>query len=277
MSADNPATALHRIIKAVRFSGANSVANGWTNVLGSEVGTEDFALKHAEVVQLFRQVYNYLNSLPEGDEDRALYMKYTPIWYRAIVYPDSWNASTHPAEKVIDVQSLDQLGGLGRLLHRIAGESLDDDAVAKLRDSLRAWRELLDEAGLPTDIAERIRTQVDLIMWLLDNLETYGAEPVIRESRNLVGLGVEAMQAVPAKAKKIGIALASLVYVFGLLHQGVDEAAGVLEGLNQVKVQYAQLTGGSADEPATASREIESEDNDVLDAEVVEPGSELNP
>ena len=79
------------------------------------------------------------------------------------------------------------------------------------------------------------------------------------------------MQAVPAKAKKIGIALASLVYVFGLLHQGVDEAAGVLEGLNQVKVQYAQLTGGSADEPATTSREIESEDNNVLDADGVSP------
>lgn len=259
------------------MSGATSVAAGWSSVLGSKVGTQAFALKHAEVVQLFRQVNNYLHSLPEDDEDRALYLKYTPIWYRALVYPDSWNSSSHPAGNIIDDQPLDQLGGLGRLLHRIAGESLSEDALAKLRESLRQWRELLDEAGLPTDVAERVRTQVDLIDWLLDNQETYGAEPVVRESRNLLGLGVEALQAVPAKAKKIGIALAYLVYVFGLLHQGVDQAAGLLEGLSQVQIQYEQLTDGSATEPAATPPEIESEDNRVIDAEVVEPGRELDP
>lgn len=172
--------------------------------------------------------------------------------------------ATAPAANIIDPLSLDQLRGLGRVLHRTSGQELSEGAVHSLRESLREWRELLAEAGIPADLAERIRGQVDMIDWLLANQETFGTEPVIRESRSLVGMSVEVLGAVPAKAKKVAVALSSIVYMLTMLQQGVDVSSGILEGLNETVTQYGYLTDGESPEPTEQL-------TDFVDAEIVEP------
>ena len=275
MTEDNPASALYSILYAVRQSGADNVGNGWKAALGSAIDSGDFPRRHAEVVHLFSKVHQHLLSLPEDDEDRELYLKYAPSWYRAIVFRDSWGNSQKPAASIIDEQTLDQLRGLGRILHRTSGDTLTSEAVDQLRKGLKQWRELLDESGIPSNVAERIKSQVDLIEWLLENVSTYGAEPVVRESRNLVGLGVEVLQQVPGKAKKVAVALAYVAYFLGIVHQGVDQAAGVLEGLNEARTQYEQLfENAPAIEHAESVGEIESEESKVIDAEVVDDGAD---
>jgi hypothetical protein len=210
--------------------------------------------------------------LPDEDEDKDLFLKYVPTWYRAVVFPEHWSSTSTPAANIIDQPSLDQLRGLGRVLHRTSGQELSGSAVSQLRESLRVWRELLGESGIPDDVAERIRGQVDLIDWLLANEMTFGSEPVIRESRTLVGMGVEVLAAVPAKAKKVAVALSYIVYMLTMLQQGVDVTSGILEGLNETVSQYEQLTDGTSSAPEAPAGEL----TDVVDAEVVETG-ELEP
>lgn len=262
VTADNPATALHSILKSVRSSGGHSVATGWQQALGCESDSEDFPGRHSEVVNLFRQVEQYLRSLPEQDEDRELYLKYCPAWYRAITFRDSWRSSGQPAASIIDNSALDQLRGLGRLLHRTMPSSLSDDATSALRDGLKIWRDLLAESGVRPEVVERIKAQVDLIDWLLENESTFGSEPIVRESRNLVGMGIEVLQAVPAKAKTVGLALGFLVYMLSLVHQGVDQTVGILEGLNSTRTQYEQLI--------SPPEQLGNSEFEVLDAEVVD-------
>ena len=240
-------------------------------MLGCAVDSLEFPRRHAEVVNLFGRVTGYLQSLAGDDEDRQLYLKYAPAWYSAIVFRDSWASTQKPASSIIDQQTLDHLRGLGRILHRSSGEDLTEDAVITLRLGLTHWRDLLEESGIPQSVMDRIKAQVDLIEWLLDNVGIYGAEPVVRESRNLVGIGVEVLQQVPAKAKKAAVGLAFVAYFLGLVHHGVDETAGILEGLNSVQVQYEQLvTGPRAIEGSEQTPQIEPKPAKIIDAEVVD-------
>ncbi|GAA3963234.1 hypothetical protein [Gordonia caeni] len=244
MAENNPASALYSILDTVRKSGDSTVGKGWERALGCAVDDKDFPRRHGEVVQLFSRVNQYLLSLPEDNEDRQLYLPYAPRWYDAVVFRGNWNVTSSPAKRIVSGDILNHLRGLGRLLQLKSGQNLTTEAIDALRKGLAEWSTLLDSAEIPAALAERIRGQVDLIGWLLDNVETYGAEPVMRESRNLLGEGVDLIQAMPGKAKKIGLALAGIVYAIGLLHSGIDHTAGILEGLSEVGTQYGRLVEG---------------------------------
>ncbi len=150
-----------------------------------------------------------------------------------------------------------------QVLSITSADDFTDEAQDALVRGLKEWKDLLDEAGLPPGISEQVRSQVAHIEWLLANVSLFGSEPVVRESRNLIGLGVEVLQLVPVKARKVGAAMAYIVYMLGLVHAGIDHTAGILEGLNEVSAQIEVIT----DNPPELSAESNEE---IVDAEFEE-------
>ncbi|QGU08788.1 hypothetical protein COCCU_14490 (plasmid) [Corynebacterium occultum] len=203
MTQENPAMALYVILKKVVNSEARTVAAGWGSALGSAPNDKDFPQKHAEVVNLFAETQRYLLSLPEGNMDWEIYGKYLPSWYNAVIFRKLWDNTQYPAKSIINAAALDQLGGLGSLLGRTERAVLDDSSIENLKNGLEKWRELLDDSGISADVKEQIKAQVNHITWLLENMDTFGPNPVVREARNLAGLGFQLMSQLPSTIKKI--------------------------------------------------------------------------
>lgn len=269
MTQDNPAMALYFILKKVVDSGGKTVDAGWQSALGSTPSDKNFPRKHAEVVNLFAGTQSYLLSLPEGQVDREIYGKYLPSWYNAVVFRKPWDNNQYPARAIITAAELDQLGGLGSLLGRTERAVLDDTSMEKLKKGLAKWRELLDESGISKDIKEQIKAQVDHITWLLENIETFGPNPVVREARSLVGLGFQLLSQPSSAMTKIAGAVTLLGIFLGGLHTGIDNVAGILEGINEVQVQY-ELLSNPVLEIEGAPQESPNHDEEILDAEVVD-------
>lgn len=232
---NNPATALDTILRKVATSGAPNVSDGWTSALGVTPGTTDFALRHGEVVGLMNRVLTHLTSLDPEEVEHELYLQYVPAWYRAVVYPDSWGSSNRPAAGIIELHILDHLKGLGlHMRRRSVYPVLGDDKLAELRRSLDEWRTLADKAGLPSDLAQQVRTLVDHIDWLLANSETFGTEPVMENARTLFGLSVPVIHFADRKwTKTIASAMAALVLVLGPVADATEEANRILTNVSE--------------------------------------------
>lgn len=228
--------ALHDLIEGVRNSGQSNVLGGWTTVLGAEAGNVVWAQRHAEVVGLFRAVIQQLESLPNGDRSQMRALKYAPSWYRAVVWQDHWQHNSQPAHNVISASDLDQLGfAADYLAYRLPSGAAhpSDDAIARLRQEVQAWLGLLNETeDLSESVREAIAGQMRHVLWLLDNVDTFGITPVVRETQVAVGQVTETMFTRPSGSplkRKWVMHFGGLLVALGLVTQGVQATNQVLE------------------------------------------------
>ncbi|QTI67390.1 hypothetical protein [Gordonia polyisoprenivorans] len=234
---NNPATALDTILRKVATSGATTVGEGWKLTLGAEPGTAEFALRHGEAVGLMNKVLAHLTSLDPGEVESRLYLQYVPAWHGAVVFRDGWGRTDQPASKIIRLPILDHLMGLGlhmEVQRRAVYPELSDDKLENLRESLAEWRKLVEEAGLPTDLAQQVKTLVDHIDWLLSNTETFGTEPVMENARTLFGLSVPVIRFADGKWKKTVVAaMAGLVLFLNPIADATEEANRILTNVSE--------------------------------------------
>lgn len=272
----NPALALHDILNRLWNTGGVSVQDGWHAVLSEPVGTLGFAQRHGEVVGLLNLVAERLRGLPESNRTRIRCEEYVPQWHTAVVYRGGWNSKTTAnAQSVISVPALHQLESLGEQFDSLFGyedTEMSEVAVADLRSSLQEWRDLLDGAGLPRGMANQIRSEVDHIEWLLANVDLFGSAPVVNRSRQLVGSGVLAMATRPRLASRINAALVGVVAFLTLTNSGVEQANGILEGVQEMATHVQSIADGGQPEPAEPLQlgpvEIPtSSDDEIIDVE----------
>lgn len=250
----NPALALHDILNRLWNTGGVKVQDGWHAVLSAQVGTLDFAQRHGEVVGLLNLVGERLRGLPDNNRTRIRCEEYVPQWHSAIVFRGLWNsAANSTAQSVISVPALHQLESLGEQFDSLFGyedTELSEVAVTDLRSSLQEWRNLLDSADLPRGMTNQIRGEIDHIEWLLANVDLFGSAPVVNRSRQLVGSGVMAMATRPGLATRINAALVGVVGFLTLTNSGVEQANGILEGVQEMATHVQSIADGERSEPA---------------------------
>ncbi|MFD3427793.1 hypothetical protein [Nocardia fluminea] len=276
--ANNPAASLHEVLRGVMTSGAASVKKGWIAALGATPGTPEFGRRHSEVVGLYRDLYTRLAALPEDEAAaRDQYLSLMGAWYDAIVFQGNINQT--PASDLGDPMVINHLIGAAQLIRSIgiATPSPSEDSMDKLRASIRDWYELLDDTELPDELRNEIRGQVQHVEWLLTNIGTYGAQPVVAAAQDLVGSGIAAMARQPKWAKRIGAALSGVVIFLGGAEQGVEHANGILVGVAEMQTHLEELVHGPKElTEAPEQRQLEAptlgSDDDVIDAEIEESG-----
>lgn len=270
--ANNPATALEKILRTLIESRLPTIGQGWTATLGVEPGSPDFAKRHAEVVALFSRVQAHLESLDENARERALYAKYVDRWYNAVVYRESWDARERPAKTAINPEVLDHLAGLGLQLSLQSPEPpLDDEKLRILSESLAAWRDLLDEAGLPEGLVVQIRAQVDHLEWLLANADQFGVPPIAEAARDLLGYSVVVAPRAPKWKLKLGVALYGLVAFLGPVDDATEHAknavTNVIETFREVESLFEEpepqraLESGGQPQIEAANDSAEADDD----------------
>jgi hypothetical protein len=202
-------------------------------------------------------------------------------WYDAVVFQGHWNTSQAPASTIGDPMVINHLIGAAQLLRSIgtATPAPSEDSMEKLRDSIRDWYELLDEAtDLPDGLINEIRGQVQHVEWLLTNVGTYGSQPVVSAAQDLVGSGIAAMARQPKWARRIGAALSGVLIFLGGIEQGVGNANGILEGVAEMQAHLEELVDGPKElTEAPEQRQLEApgldREHEVIDAEIDESGS----
>ncbi len=266
MSQARPTTAghaLHDLLERFRRSGEVTVLNGWVDVLEAPAGSVEWAQRHAEVVGLYQGVLQQVHSLPEADPIRDRALRYAPAWYSAVVWQSHWQTSGERPSKVIDDATLDHLGSIAEILaYRIPGAaaSPSEASVARLRQELGNWLDLLAESpDVPQSAREEIAGQIRHVLWLLDNIGTFGVAPAVREARTVVGRVTEAA-ATQGWAKKWTTRIGALVLALGLLTQGLEAATLTLEAAQETvtvisEIVRAESAGGETqpDRPALTS------------------------
>jgi len=269
---DNPAIALRKILRGVMRDDAH-IDKAWVAVLGANVGTLDFSLRHSEVVALWRQVYDLLFALPGDDEDRTQYLSYMGHYYTAIVHPDSW---TGAGSSIANPLIVDQLTGIATTLQyrAIAAPKLGDPALSRLRDAITDWRAILDEAEFEEKFATELHAQVDHLEWLLDNVHLFGSGPIVESSKKLVGSGIAAMGVKPSFAKRIGKALAPALVVIAMFHTVTDDLKGITEGIADMKDAVVEIVTPPKQIEAPRTKELPAGKSETPESPTPEDGAQ---
>lgn len=250
----NAASALHNILDKMMHSNAANIQDGWSEILGAQCGTAEFARRHGEVVGLLNQIATRIHGLPKDNRLRIRSLTYYPTWYGAVVFHGPWGSSNHPAQMVIEPGALHQLESLAEHFDTLFGDeerTLSDDSISQLRANLNEWRDLLGDAGLPRGLTNQIRAQVDHVEWLLGNVQMFGTQPVVERVQELVGTGVTAMATKPKLAKRIGAVVVGSVVFLGSVNQGIEEVNGILEGVQEMATHVQSIADGDWNKPET--------------------------
>jgi hypothetical protein len=193
LSSDNSAPHhLHSILARVRASSGANYANGWAQALEAEWGSLEFSRRHSEVVNLLLDTVVQLNALPERSRERSL--RYVPFWWTAVVQPQAnWTDNGRNANDIITQDMLDHLEAAADI---IAGSLVGSTAAPRgtdlqgISDQCREWIDLLrsmDDAEISGPVRDELVSQIEHLIWLIENVHIFGAARVSAEANRVIG------------------------------------------------------------------------------------------
>lgn len=238
----NPAVALYQILKVVVIDNETvSIDKGWNAALGARLNSQEFVRRHCETVTLLDTVRTYLQVAPQFHRD--VYSQYVPAWFTAVVCQSSWQSVK--GANLLSTEVLNLLGGLGAALPDYS-RNWDDTAQGQLTDAVNEWAALLDGGELSDDVATSIRGRLDQLIWLRQNVDLFGVQPIVDATSQVVSAGVQGMaRSKPGVVKRIGIAIAASFVFLGHVHTTVDDAMWAVEGGKAIYEQMVELSGGN--------------------------------
>jgi hypothetical protein len=185
----NPATALHDLLDQVVSYGQQPVQHAWADVLGCKYGTLEFALRQCEVSALLRDALRLVTVLSESARSR--YERYSTAWWTAVVSPNMlWNGGGHHSSGIISQADLDMLGSLGEVAESRFPNTLVSPADASLSGLRDACENLLNYVGYVRSIRLEtqavLRMQIEHLIWLIDNVDTFGTGRIVQEAQAAV-------------------------------------------------------------------------------------------
>lgn len=264
---NNPAQALAALLQKVTQSGKPSFGEAWGTVLGANSTSAEFARRHSAVVGLVNEIQIFLESLPEDDELRVDHLRDMPTYYSAVVYHGDWNTRLNPGTLIND-QQIRLLASLGRdIRHRGVYPVVTDADVAKLRESLQAWEEMLDGADLPEGINGEIRAQLAAIRDLLSQADILSYGPAVKEVETLFGKAVRIAKYVEDGKKIAGCVTGLFEFLTHLSVGDLPSTMNALVGAFSVMGEALQ----TAHQQRRPQKAIESAGRPALEAPPGEP------
>lgn len=250
----NPATALYDLLESVTARNAYLPA-AWEGVLGVGYNTVPFIRRYTEVLNLLSETARLLQTLPERTQKR--HTPYASEWFQALLRTQTvWSQSS--ATDIISVGALHNLGALGDILHNnLKGTWIvpDDSKLDDLRDACERWRSSLDDfASLPDAVRRLIDSDLGHIIFLIGEVDKFGAARVAHEAQTLTGILAMAASQVADPTERGGFvartkelvtkvaifttmvatptaaALTSTALVLDKVNENVDQVADLLDG-----------------------------------------------
>lgn len=254
------AIALYDILATIKDSPSpRTIMEAWERCLNASRYSEEFTKRHAEVTSLLLDLQNEIASL-ESERLRKRLGKYSGPWWTAIVHPQrNWEQS--PASELILSGDLDMLGAACDLL----GSQIDESEsvagrsdLARLRAECDAWLALVADNDEIADGSFRqvLLAQINHLIWLIDNADTFGIARVIQQGDQVTGTLVRTVRQktvryTPRFRDRINGFIAALTLVANLIHssQVIFDAAD--HALPDTEKIIKELTSGSSNDAGT--------------------------
>ncbi|MEU3779865.1 hypothetical protein [Streptomyces sp900129855] len=195
MSFSNENTAAHHLytlIARVRSSTESNTASAWSEVLGAEWGSHEFARRHSEVAALLQMTIRQVSALPERARIRC--ERHISAWWVAVMQPSiNWMDETRSLQSIIDDDKLDHLESTADL---ISGNLVGSDAaprssdLSQMADRCNEWIELLASMGegeIDGPVRDQLISQLRHLIWLIDNAGLFGGARVAEEASTVIG------------------------------------------------------------------------------------------
>ena len=256
------ASSLHNVLERVMATGSGGVTKGWEAALGAEFGSVEFDKRFAECLALFRQVLDDLDALPVKARER--FSTWVHPWWQAMIQPQhAWK--NVPANSILAGEHLHLLASLGDLTDAALHDALQPSEVHldAIRTQCEAWIESLDadEFGIQRSVAVQLKTQFQHIIWLLDNVDLFGADRVAAASEQALGRMALINHAIPenkrhAWRQKVAAFVGAIMFFTGAVQTSalaIDTASdAVVEAVTSVsdaaRAIQAEVAGDS-DQP----------------------------
>lgn len=248
---------LHELLVAVRESDEPYISGAWSKALDAPFDSWQFAKRHGEVVNLFKETVEGMDALPE--RTRLRLERYVNAWWIAVVGPQSvWNNNQHPPARVIDDTALDQLGSAADLLSLYCAGSAVAPAAAnldQLREACADWLDLLQNLGpeeLPDALKLQLVAQLQHLIWLIEISPLVGGARVAQEASRFVGAlantAATAPNGSPARSSTWREKLGAFLGVLVLFTAGVEASTAAIDAGQGAVTQVEELIeGGTGD------------------------------
>ena len=256
------AIALYDILTTVRNSSAKNLMEAWESCLKAPVKSEDFTKRHAEVVILLLDLQNEVACL-ESERLRKRLEKYSSSWWTAIVQPlRNWEQT--PASELIPGGDLDMLGAACDLVGSQIGDPESLTAIsdlAHLRAECDAWLTFVSDNDEIADDSFRqaLLTQINHLIWLIDNADTFGIARIIQQGDQITGALVRTGRQKTVRytsrfRDRISSFVAALTLVASLIHssQVVFDAAD--HTLPDAEKIIKEITSGNSNDVGKMER-----------------------
>lgn len=246
MAETNPGYALAAVLKSVRENLSQGLKKSWTITLQAEFGSPEFAIKHAEVVQLYLSIATRIHTLPETTRERSRYLRYLSAWHKAIISPSSWDDRLQP-NQFLATEALDLLEAAGEFLGRTypgMDRVLDGDELLRLESELDSLIDLVAASDIEQSKKDEFYYRVAYIRWLIRNIDLFGDHLIREQAAHLVSDLFANWRSFP---KAITGALAgvvgAIVMILGPVEVVTDKAVHIIENVRTILTEI----DGSAD------------------------------
>lgn len=252
----NDAQALQSLLESF-MAAEGGASQAWSEVLGAEYGTVEFARRHALAMETYSGTLHHIDMLPERSRDR--FERYAQQWWNALVVPGHTWASRASCTDVLSQEALDQLGSAADVIESRTNphSEVPQSQLADLREQVLQWTGLIEgEPSLPPTTRARLKDAVDHVVWLIDEAETFGAERVVVAGERLVGNLVPVLPQVPASQQSTWKTqfskLVSALLLVGGLHTGVVAIEATVEKVGDVLPAITRGTETTPSAPGPA-------------------------
>ncbi|UDM01268.1 hypothetical protein [Streptomyces longhuiensis] len=242
---------LHAILSGVRQSSADSYVSGWTDALGVEWDTPEFARRHAEVVNLLQLTMRQIGALPERARQRT--ERYTYDWWVAVMQPlANWSDGGRRSISIIEQDRLDHLESTAELITAHLGGSAAAPLSSNLTDlatQCQEWLDILssmDESEISSALRSELISQIQHLSWLIEHADLFGGARVAQEASGVLGSLTQAATTLTAQPEtgkrwRSGIvALLAACTVFSSAASGVQGAIEAGTGLAKEITEVVQ-------------------------------------
>lgn len=241
----SPARALHDIINAVNSGIGDPHSHAyyaWQDVAGHDIGTSAFVRFHAEVMELLSEVSEEMRTLSHSAEQR--FSIYIDDWWSALVRPrQDWAADK---SKIIEPAPLHMLAALADVFEARAPQGgahspQTPELLARAVTFLR--EEVANATDLPESVRDEILNDLDHVLWLLDEVDTFGVGHAVGAMEKATGRALSKAARTPSKSLKT--VAVGLVAALALIRPATADLAEIVSNVKQTFGITAESSGAS--------------------------------
>lgn len=234
---------------------AGSAQQKWATVLDAKVGTTEFAVRHAVVMDMFHLTAQAVRAQPESRASQYRWSRLEPIWHALVAPEIAWSRGDMLLP--LDSHVLGDVDLIAENLADVEGEDAPSEiALEDLRRQANEWLDTVKaDNGLSRGLRATLTEHLTTLIWCLDNAERFGSGLVIPAADRASGVIARAITSSSSPrtwAQRAGAFFAAVALVAGQADVALTAIEHDVDMVKQLLPGDAHLDGDAHNEKDTS-------------------------